>query len=129
MKKLYNVKYELMSQLRSNNNISFSFLRQYACTLNQTNPGTTIHIKIQKPLSTFHRLFLSFQAQNQGFLKGCRPFIGLDGCHLKGSCGGVLLSAVALDANNGIFLLDTCICEKETKWSWKWFLNNLKMFL
>ncbi|KAK2656967.1 hypothetical protein Ddye_010019 [Dipteronia dyeriana] len=55
--------------------------------------------------------------------------LGLDGCHLKGPCGGVLLSAVALDANIGIFPLAICICEKETKWSWKWFLNSLKIFL
>ncbi|TXG53072.1 hypothetical protein EZV62_022241 [Acer yangbiense] len=30
------------------------------------------------------------------------PFIGVDGSHLKGSYGGVLLSTVALDANNGL---------------------------
>ncbi|KAK3226830.1 hypothetical protein Dsin_006692 [Dipteronia sinensis] len=115
MKKLYNVKQRVMSQLRSDHNSSFRYLRQYAYTLTQTNPGTAIHIKIQKPLTTFHRLFLSFQAQKQGFIEGCRPFIGLDGCHLKRPCGGVLLSAVALDANNGIFPLAVCICEKETK--------------
>ncbi|TXG52551.1 hypothetical protein EZV62_021720 [Acer yangbiense] len=129
IKKLYNVKHRLMSQLRSEHNNCFRYLRQYAYTLNQTNPGTTIHIKIQKPLPTFHRLFLSFEAQKQGFLEGCRPFIGLDGCHLKGPCGGVLLSAVALDANSGIFPLAVCICEKETMYSWMWFLNKLKMFL
>ncbi|KAK3211560.1 hypothetical protein Dsin_016266 [Dipteronia sinensis] len=132
MKKLYNVKQRVMSQLQSDHNSSFSsfrYPRQYAYTLNQTNHGTTIHIKIQKPLTTFHGLFLSCQAQKQGFLKDHRPFIGLDGCHLKGPCDGVLLSAVALDANIGIFPLAVCICEKNTKWSWMWFLNNLKMFL
>ncbi|KAK2659572.1 hypothetical protein Ddye_006105 [Dipteronia dyeriana] len=78
MKKLYNVKYRLMSQLMSDHNNFFKYLRQYAYTLNQTNPRTTIHIKIQKPLSTFCRLPLSFLAQKQGFLEGCRPSIGLD---------------------------------------------------
>ncbi|KAK3211292.1 hypothetical protein Dsin_015998 [Dipteronia sinensis] len=117
MNKLYNVKHRLMSQLMSEYNSSFRYLRQYSYTLNQTNPGTAIHIKIQKPHSTFYRLFLSFQAQKQGFLEGCRPFIGLDGCHLKGPCGGVLLSTVALDANSEIFPLTVCICEKETKLS------------
>ncbi|TXG57038.1 hypothetical protein EZV62_018351 [Acer yangbiense] len=105
------------------------YLRQYAYTLNQTNPGTAIRIKIQRQLTTFHRLFLSFQAQKQGFLEGCRPFIGLIRCHLKGPCGGMLLSAVALDANNCIFPLTVCICKKKTKFSWIWFINNLKMFL
>ncbi|KAK3204273.1 hypothetical protein Dsin_018319 [Dipteronia sinensis] len=45
------------------------------------------------------------RAQRLGFLEGCRPFIGLDGCHLKGPCGGILLSEVALDANSGLFPL------------------------
>ena len=48
---------------------------------------------------------------------------------MKGPCGGVLLSAVALDANSGLFPLAVCICEKETKYSWMWFLNHLKMYL
>ncbi|KAK2663874.1 hypothetical protein Ddye_002448 [Dipteronia dyeriana] len=33
-------------------------------------------------------------------MEGCRPFIGVDGCHLKGPLGRVLLSAVSLDANS-----------------------------
>ncbi|KAL0346562.1 UNVERIFIED_CONTAM: hypothetical protein Scaly_1672200 [Sesamum calycinum] len=33
----------------------------------------------------------------KGFLSGCRPFIGVDGCHLKGPHGGVLLTAVGVE--------------------------------
>ncbi|KAK2659573.1 hypothetical protein Ddye_006106 [Dipteronia dyeriana] len=36
---------------------------------------------------------------------------------------------MALDANSEIFPLVVYICKKETKWSWKWFFKNLKMFL
>ncbi|KAK2644048.1 hypothetical protein Ddye_019243 [Dipteronia dyeriana] len=66
MNKLYNTKHRLISQLMSDHNSSFRYLRQYAYTLNQTNPGTVIQINIHKPLSIFHRLFLSFQAEKQG---------------------------------------------------------------
>ena len=38
----------------------------------------------------------------EGFKKGCRPFIGLDGCFLKGPFPGQLLCAVGIDANNGM---------------------------
>ncbi|KAK3229525.1 hypothetical protein Dsin_001406 [Dipteronia sinensis] len=48
-----------------------------------------------------------------------RPFIGVDGCHLKGPFGGVLLLAMSLDANSGLFPLAICICEKETNNSWE----------
>ncbi|KAK0597529.1 hypothetical protein LWI29_026215 [Acer saccharum] len=129
LKRLYGVKHRVLRQIRSEHEHSFKYLGQYAYILNQTNPGVAIHMRVQKPVSIFHRLFLSFEAQKLGFLEGCRPFIGLDGCHLKGPCGGILLSAVALDANSGLFPLAVCICEKETKYSWMWFLNHLKMYL
>ncbi|KAK2644134.1 hypothetical protein Ddye_019329 [Dipteronia dyeriana] len=56
-------------------------------------------------------------------------FIGIDGCHLKGPYGGVILSAVALDANSGLYPLAYCICEGETLLSWSWFLRQLCCFL
>lgn len=59
-------------------------------------------------------------------MKGCGRFIGVDGCHLKTSFGGMLLSAVSLDANKGVFPLEFCICEVECKASWLWFFGLLK---
>ncbi|KAK9177673.1 hypothetical protein WN943_026862 [Citrus x changshan-huyou] len=64
-----------------------------------------------------------------GFNSGCRPFIGIDGCHLKGPYKGILLSAVALDANNSIFPLAVCICGVENTVTWTWFLGHLKTFI
>ena len=52
------------------------------------------------------------------FHNGCRPFIGVDGCHLKGKYGGVLLAAVGMDANNGIVLLALYVCEIENTETW-----------
>lgn len=62
-------------------------------------------------------------------MEGFRPFIGFNGCHLKGSFGGTLLPIVCLDANSGVFPLTMCICEGEINASWMWFLNHLKAFL
>ncbi|KAK9274883.1 hypothetical protein L1049_022137 [Liquidambar formosana] len=42
----------------------------------------------------------SVMAMKTGFINRCRPFLGLDGCHLKRPYGGVLLGAVALDENH-----------------------------
>jgi hypothetical protein len=41
----------------------------------------------------------------EGFINGWRPFIGINGCHLKVPYEGVLLFVVALDENNGLFLI------------------------
>lgn len=48
-----------------------------------------------------------------GFIKGYRPFIGLDGCHLKGPYRGVLLCIVIIDANCGVYPLVMRACELE----------------
>lgn len=66
-------------------------------------------------------MFISFAATWKGFLGGCRPLIGIDGTHLKGNYGGILLSAVALDANNEIFPLAFAIVSVEDKENWSFF--------
>ena len=68
---------------------------------------------------------VAFKASLDGFINGCRPVIGLDGCFLKGKYGGVVLSAVALDGNNGLFPVAICIANGETYDSWSRFLSFL----
>ncbi|XP_059633238.1 uncharacterized protein LOC132276012 [Cornus florida] len=51
------------------------------------------------------------------------------GCHLKTPYGGVLLSAIALDGNNGLFPLVVAVVENEGKESWKFFLQKLQTFV
>ncbi|XP_026458598.1 uncharacterized protein LOC113359134 [Papaver somniferum] len=74
----------------------------------------------------FNYCCLAFYAFLIGFKDGCRPFIGLDGCFLKGKYGGVMLSAVALDGNNGMYPLAIFICDFENKENWIIFLNLIK---
>ncbi|KAJ0025618.1 hypothetical protein Pint_07722 [Pistacia integerrima] len=66
---------------------------------------------------------------NPGSMIELRHFIGIDGCHLKGHYGGVLLSVVSIDANSGIFPLAICVCEAENNDSWGFFLGLLHDFL
>ena len=61
----------------------------------------------------FKRMYIRYNAQKVGFLGGCRPFIGLDGCHLKGSFSGQLLFATAKDENDNIFLVAMAVVEQE----------------
>ena len=68
-------------------------------------------------------MYVRYNAQNVGFLGGCRPFIGLDGCHLKGRFGGQLLSVTTKDANDNIFLVVMAIVEQVNNDSWIWFLE------
>ena len=45
----------------------------------------------------FKRMYIRYNVQKVGFLGSCKPFIGLDGCHLKSRFGGQLLFVTAKD--------------------------------
>ncbi|XP_021774783.1 uncharacterized protein LOC110738690 [Chenopodium quinoa] len=73
----------------------------------------------------FLRMFMCLRPLRDGFAKGCRPMIGVDGCHLKGAYPGIILVAVAKDGNNNLFPLAWATVEAENKDSWGWFLESL----
>lgn len=56
----------------------------------------------------------------KSFLVGCKPFIVLDGCHLKGLYGSKLLCAIGGDPNDQMYPLAFAIVEVECKASWTW---------
>ena len=72
----------------------------------------------------FKRIYIRYNAQKVDFVGGCRPFVGLDGCHLKGRFGGQLLSTTVKDGNDNIFLVAMTVVEQENKDSWIWFLEQ-----
>ncbi|XP_012833671.1 PREDICTED: uncharacterized protein LOC105954545 [Erythranthe guttata] len=71
-------------------------------------------------------LIWRYASEIKGFLDGCRPVIFLDGCHLKSDYGGILLCAVGIDANNGMYPFAYAAVEKEKRESWLWFIDLLK---
>ena len=64
-------------------------------------------------------------AVKRGIFVAYRPIIGLDGCHLKGEYGQLLLVAVGRDPNDNYVPLAIVAVEAETKGSWGWFLDLL----
>ncbi|XP_074265266.1 uncharacterized protein LOC141587692 [Silene latifolia] len=76
--------------------------------IKETNPGsyaTCSWIEMENPERPlqFKMIFISFNSQIRGAIAGCRSLIGVDGTHLKGNHGGVLLVDVAYDGNNELF--------------------------
>ena len=65
----------------------------------------------ENALPKFKRIYIRNSAQKVGFLGGCRPIIGLDGCHLKGRFGGQILSLIVRDANDNIFPVAFAVVE------------------
>ena len=98
-------------------------LWDYATAIRKWNVGSTV--KIQTVNNVFERMYVCLDACKRGFLAGCRPLIGIDGCHLKGTTGGQLLVAVGKDGNDNIFPIAYAIVEIKNKSSWTWFLQCL----
>ena len=87
--------------------MEFSRLRDYADECLNQNPSSTVMIKTERTVPTsppfFQRIYFCFAALKEGFKAGCRKIIGLDGCFLKGSLKGEILSTVGRDANNQMY--------------------------
>ena len=100
----YMAKRKALALIRGSKEEQFEMLWDYCAELRRSNPGTTCILKLDENPKTmvngrkrFLRLYVCFAACKQGFLAGCRPIIGVDGCHLKGhQKGAQLLTAVGL---------------------------------
>ncbi|XP_021718785.1 uncharacterized protein LOC110686467 [Chenopodium quinoa] len=62
-----------------------------------------------------------FGGHDESYTLMPRPLIGVDGAHLKGNYGGILLSAVALDGNNEFYPIAYAIVRAEDKESWAYY--------
>ncbi|KAL8509814.1 hypothetical protein ACS0TY_016875 [Phlomoides rotata] len=112
-----------------NANFQYSLLWDYAQEIRRTNPGSTILIGTDNQHNgpvLFDRMYFCFNACKVGFYRGCRPLIDVDGTHLKGLHGGILLTAVGVYPNNNIFPIAYAVVGKETGDTWEWFLGILK---
>jgi len=73
----------------------------------------------------FGSFYFCFEGCKKGFTTACRPFVGVDGCHLKTRYGDQLLISVGRDPNYQYFPLAFRVVETECKESWSWFMQLL----
>ncbi|GJV43621.1 FAR1-related sequence 10 [Tanacetum coccineum] len=69
--------------------------------------------------------YVCLGALKKGFREGGRELLGLDGAFMRGQYPGQMLTAVGVDANNGIYPVAYGIVESENQYSWTWFLKCL----
>ena len=109
----------------------FKVLNDYVEKLKATNLESTVIVisKNATPDSevVFDRMYICFGALKEGFLRGCKCFIGLDGCFLKALVKGQLLVVVERDENNQMFPIAQVVVHTESTetWSWSWFIDQL----
>ncbi|CAI9298216.1 unnamed protein product [Lactuca saligna] len=119
-----------MSQIIENPKMSARKMKAKVSTTFNINvkSGSTVRLDVDiMPDSTtlFSKFYVCFKAVRDGWLEGCRPVIGLDGCFLKGIVRGEVISAVGRDANNHIYPLAWAVVCVENKETWKWFIDLL----
>ena len=131
---LYRVRSRALVEIHGGFDESYANLPKYCEMIKITNPDSIVSCTWnspqhpEKPLA-FTSIFISFKACVDGLFSGCRSLIGVDGCHLKGNYGRVLLAAVALDGNDEIFPVAWAIVSSENEESWKFFVHHLKKLL
>lgn len=109
----------------------YAVLRDYVIELQRCNPDTTVKIDVYREedpeINTriFRRIYICLGALKKGFKASGRELLGLDGAFMRGQYQGQLITAVGVDANNGIYPVAYGIVESESIHSWAWFLNCL----
>ncbi|XP_050242275.1 uncharacterized protein LOC126691260 [Quercus robur] len=124
---VYRLKRKAKNLINGDEQLQYGVLRDYAQMITTVDKGSRVILQIEMADETsqpkFKKMYVRFNAQKVGFLGGCKPFIGLDGCHIKHRFGGQILSATANDANDNIFPIAMVVVEQKTRESWIWFLE------
>ncbi|KAL0440498.1 UNVERIFIED_CONTAM: hypothetical protein Slati_2532800 [Sesamum latifolium] len=91
----YRAKKAALKEIEGSPDWQYSRLWDYAEEIRRTNPNSTVIVGTEKQdgEERFSRFYVCFVALKVGFSAGCRPIMGVDGCHLKGPHGGILLTA------------------------------------
>ncbi|XP_073015717.1 uncharacterized protein [Primulina eburnea] len=125
--KTYRAKKAALEKLKGNFKDQYLKLWDYCEIVRKYNPGSKILVKRDHSffVPKFQRMYFSLQALKSGFLAGCRPVIGLDGCFLKTNYGGQLLVAIGRDGNENVFPISMAVMQVENFDNWRWFISEL----
>ncbi|GKA20861.1 copia LTR rider [Tanacetum coccineum] len=106
----------------------YSRLYDYMQAILGSNPGSTCRLDAFESDGSpyFKRMYICFKGVKDGWLAGCRKVIGLDGCFLKHTCRGELLTAMGRDANNQMYPIAWVVVRVENAKNWSWFLALLQ---
>ncbi|XP_015938848.1 uncharacterized protein LOC107464444 [Arachis duranensis] len=113
---------------------SYNEIPRWVLGVQLTMPGTVAVLRtspvrvggqVDESQAYFHRLFWTFPPCIEAF-RHCKPLISIDGTHLYGKYGRMLLIAIAQDGNSNILPVAFALVEGENAESWTFFLSHLR---
>nr|KAJ0204843.1 hypothetical protein LSAT_V11C500295260 [Lactuca sativa] len=101
--------------------VSVGKCQRARATVRLSNTGTTCLVGVESNLGCnyFKWFYVGFKAFRDGWNRGCKRVIGLDGSFLKGEVKWEILTAIGRDADNH------AVVNVENKDNWTWFIENL----
>jgi len=90
-------------------------------------PGSVVEIEweLVNEKRRFCRMFVALKPCIDGFLNGCRPYLGIDSTVLTARWKGQLASAIGVDGHNWMFPVAYGVFGSETMENWEWFMKML----
>ncbi|XP_059289081.1 uncharacterized protein LOC132042573 [Lycium ferocissimum] len=101
----------------------YAVLDAYRYMLRSANLGSKTALKVNE-----NRKFKYFLVAYKAFAQ-MKKVIAVDGTFLRSKYKGVLLSAVAHDAENHIFPVAFCVVDKECDASYKYFFEQMRSYI
>ena len=89
---MYSAKRKATDLITGDEQLQYRKLKDYAKIIRLNDKGSRVILQTEmedeNAWPKFKRMYIMYNAQKVGFLEGCKPIIGLDGCHLKGRFRG-----------------------------------------
>lgn len=107
---------------------SFQLLWSFKAEIERSMPGSIVDINVNAMGEKvfFRRLFVALKPCIDGFLLGCRPYLGCDSSFLTRKYTWQIAAAVGVDGHNWLFPMAYAIFDKENYENWEWFMQRLK---
>ena len=98
--------------VRGSVEMSYQKLSSYFYMSDKKNLGTITHFETSE-VGQFKYCFMDLKVSIRVFQLACHPVLCVDGSFLKHKCGGHMLVAIILDANNQVYPVTFTVVDSE----------------